>query len=140
MEQIVRVQAVSEDGTAQVLHVRRSACSGDCHKCAGCGAVEQKLLLTAENPIGACPGDFVVITSRSGPVLRAALILYALPVAAFFAGFGLGALLGISGAVTGCLSFAAGIGLAVCYDRRVGRRQKPTYIISGYAADYAANL
>ena len=140
MEQIVRVQAVSDDGTAQVLHIRRSACSGDCHRCAGCGAVEQKMLLTAENPLGAVPGDLVVITSRSGPVLRAALVLYGLPVAAFFAGCLLGAAAGAGTALFGCLSFAAGLGLAVLYDRRVCRKQKQTYIISRYAADAAGSL
>ena len=40
MEQKVRVKKVNSDGTAQVLHIRQSACSGDCHQCAGCGAAE----------------------------------------------------------------------------------------------------
>ena len=56
MEQLVRVRRLNEDGTAQVIHVRQSACSGDCHKCAGCGAVEQTLLVEARNPICAAPG------------------------------------------------------------------------------------
>ena len=29
MEQLVRVQKLNADGTAQVLHIRQSACSGD---------------------------------------------------------------------------------------------------------------
>ena len=56
MEQVVRVQKCGPEGIAQVLHIRQSACSGDCHKCSGCGAVQDKLLLTAQNPIGAQPG------------------------------------------------------------------------------------
>ena len=43
MEQLVRVREVYEDGTAQVLCIRESACSGDCHKCAGCGAVQETM-------------------------------------------------------------------------------------------------
>ena len=66
MEQKVKVYACRPDGTAQVMVVRQSACSGDCHKCSGCGAVEQKMLLTAQNPIGAKPGDLVTIASDSG--------------------------------------------------------------------------
>ena len=38
MEQLVRVKETFDDGTAMVIHVRESACSGDCHKCPGCGA------------------------------------------------------------------------------------------------------
>ena len=75
MEQIVRVQTCNPDGTAQVLHTRQSACSGDCHKCTGCGAVQENMLLTVHNPIGAEPGDMVVIRSESGPVLAAAAVL-----------------------------------------------------------------
>ena len=34
MEQTVRARRILEDGSAQVVLVRQSACSGDCHKCA----------------------------------------------------------------------------------------------------------
>ena len=40
MEQLVRVKETFDDGTATVIHVRESACSGDCHKCSGCGAAK----------------------------------------------------------------------------------------------------
>ena len=56
MEQLVRVSKLNDDGTAQVLHERLSACSGDCHKCSGCGAAKETMLLTARNPIGAGVG------------------------------------------------------------------------------------
>ena len=57
MEQKVRVTQVNEDGTALVLHIRESACSGDCHKCSGCGAATEKMFFEAANPIGARVGD-----------------------------------------------------------------------------------
>ena len=63
MEQIVRIRNTHDDGMATVIHVRESACSGDCHKCSGCGAVQQKLLFTARNPIGAKPGETVTVES-----------------------------------------------------------------------------
>ena len=53
MEQLVRVRTCNPDGTAEVVCVRESACSGDCHKCSGCGAAKETILLEAQNPIGA---------------------------------------------------------------------------------------
>ena len=61
MEQLVRVREVHNDGTAAVVHIRESACSGDCHKCSGCGAAKETVLFTADNPIGAAVGDFVKV-------------------------------------------------------------------------------
>ena len=133
MEQIVKV--ISTAGvTARVLHLRQSACSGDCHRCSGCGAVEQKLLLDAYNGIGAQPGDMVVIRSETGPVLAAAAVLYLVPLRLFFAGYLLGALLWQRGGLTGILCFAVGIGLAAVYDRCVAAKRRNTYTITGFAS------
>lgn len=134
MEQKVRVKKVNSDGTAQVLHIRQSACSGDCHQCAGCGAAEESLLLTARNPIGARPGDLVVIRSESGPVLTAAAVLYVLPLVLFFLGYILGMTWQL-GALVGGLAFALGIVLAVVYDRLVAKKRKTVYTITGYAGN-----
>ena len=133
MEQLVRVQKCNADGTAQVLHIRRSACSGDCHKCSGCGAVEQKMLLTAQNPVGAKPGQVVTVRSESGPVLVAAAVLYILPLALFFGGYLTGQLLWKSGALSACAAFVLGVAVAVVYDRKVARKQKTVYTITGFA-------
>ena len=134
MEQTVRVKKVNSDGTAQVLHIRQSACSGDCHQCAGCGAAEESLMLTARNPIGARPGDLVVIRSESGPVLTAAAVLYILPLVLFFLGYILGMTWQL-GALVGGLAFALGIVLAVVYDRLVAKKRKTVYTITGYAGN-----
>ena len=133
MEQLVRVQKCNDDGTAQVLHIRRSACSGDCHKCSGCGAVEQKMLLTARNPIGAVPGQVVTVRTESGPVLAAAAVLYMLPLFLFFLGYLAGHLLFRAGGAGGCVAFALGIAVAAVYDRKVARKQKTVYTITGFA-------
>ena len=132
MEQLVRVQKINADGTAQVLHLRQSACSGDCHKCAGCGAVQQKMLLTAQNPIGAKPGDLVRVESATGPVLQAALVMYMLPMVLFFVGYAIGAAAFGRGALVGCLAFVVSIGLAVIYDRKVLKKQNTEYTITGF--------
>ena len=135
MEQIVRVRETFEDGTAQVLMIRESACSGDCHKCSGCGAVKETLLVTAENPIRAERGDLVTIRSDSGPVLKAAAVLYVMPLVLFFLGYALGTSLSLGGGLLGCLGFVLGIVLVVFYDRRFAKKVKTVYTIIGYAGD-----
>ncbi len=135
MEQIVRVKAVYENGTAQVMHVRESACSGDCHKCSGCGAAKETVLLTAENPIGAKAGDFVKVESATGPVLKAAVVLYVLPLVLFFLGYYLGTLAGKFAAAAACLGFVLGIVMVVVYDRKVVRKENLGYTITAFAGE-----
>ena len=133
MTQKVVVRAVNADGTAQVLHLRQSACSGDCHKCSGCGAAQEALMLTAGNPIGARPGDSVIIESETGPVLTGAAVLYMLPLVLFFVGYALGAVLWQMGGLVGCLAFALSIALCVVYDRKFAKKRKTIYTITGFA-------
>ncbi|MBQ9844044.1 MAG: SoxR reducing system RseC family protein [Oscillospiraceae bacterium] len=133
MTQKVMVKACYPDGTALVLHLRQSACSGDCHQCSGCGAAQESLLLTAQNPIGARPGDLVVIQSETGPVLMGAAVLYMLPLVLFFLGYALGAALWQMGALVGCLAFAASIAVCVLYDRKIARKKKTIYTITEFA-------
>jgi sigma-E factor negative regulatory protein RseC len=133
MEQTVRIRKVHDNGTATVIHTRQSACSGDCHKCSGCGAAQEVLLFEARNPIGAAEGDRVVVRSDSGPVMKAVGVLYALPLLLFFLGYwAFDALLGL-GALGGCAAFAAGIAAAVVYDRKVASKKKTIYTITGFA-------
>ena len=132
MQQLVKILSCNTDGTAKVMLVRQSACSGDCHKCAGCGAVEQKMLLTAQNPIGAKPGELVNIESASGPVLRGAAILYLLPLVLFILAYLWGMQWHLGG-LTGLAAFLLGIGVAIAYDRLVARKEKTVYTIIGYS-------
>ena len=133
MEQLVRVLKINADGTAQVLHLRESACSGDCHKCSGCGAVQQKMLLTAQNPIGAKPGQAVVLRSETAPVLAAAAVLYLLPLVLFFTGYLVFEQLWSRGGLGGLLAFGLGLIIAAAYDRLVAKKQPATYTITGFA-------
>ena len=133
MQQLVRVRQAYEDGTATVVHIRESACSGDCHKCSGCGAAKEAILLEAKNSIGAKMGDLVIIESETGPVLKAAAVMYMLPMVFFFAGYALGAALWRQGGLIGGLAFLASIGLAVVYDRKVVKKQNTGYTIIRFA-------
>ena len=134
MEQIVRVRETYPNGMAQVIHLRESACSGDCHKCSGCGAAKEYMIFDAVNHIGASKGDLVVIKSETGPVMKAVGVFYVLPLVLFFLGYYLGAFLN-AGGIVGGLGFFLGIGLAVVYDRKVAQKQKTVHTISGYAGD-----
>ena len=135
MEQQVKVRQVHDDGTATVIRIRESACSGDCHKCAGCGAQQQAMLFRAVNAIGAAPGDLVTVSSASGPVLAGAAVLYMMPLVLFFTGYALAAVLNLSGALFGCLAFVLSIILIVVYDRRMAKKDNTIYTITGFAAD-----
>ena len=131
MQQLVKVISCKENGTAQVACLRQSACSGDCHKCSGCGAVEQTMIFTTQNPIGAKPGDMVTVESATGPVLQAAAMLYLLPLVLFIAGYLIGMQWGLVGLV-GALAFVLSIVLVVAYDRLVMKKKNTVYTIVGY--------
>ncbi len=135
MEQLVRVKEAYENGTADVLLVRESACSGDCHKCSGCGAAKETMLFNADNPIGARRGDLVKVVSETGPVMKAAVVLYVIPLILFFLGYYLGTLPGNFGALGGCLGFLLGVVLVVVYDRHLARKNDLGYTITAFAGD-----
>lgn len=134
MDQLVRVRETYSDGTAQVVCIRESACSGDCHKCSGCGAAKEVILLTADNPIGAGTGDLVNLRTETGPMLKAAAVLYVMPLLLFFVGYAVAAVLDLSGALVGCLAFALSVALIIGYDRRMAKNNT-IYTITGFAAD-----
>lgn len=129
MEQLVRVRETFDDGTAVVIHVRESACSGDCHKCSGCGAAKETILLKAKNPIGAMRGDVVILESATGLVLKAAVVMYMIPMLLFFLGYFVGDAFWQRGALVGSLAFVAAIALAVLYDRKIGKNNKTSYTL-----------
>ena len=131
MEQKAKVRKLYDNGTAQVMVVRESACSGDCHKCSGCGAVKETLLFDAVNTIGARVGELVIVKSESGPVLAGAAVLYMVPLALFFLGYFLGDMAGFGG-LGGLLGCVLGFVLAAVYDRKVTAKKNTVYTITGY--------
>ena len=133
MEQIVRVHRLHPDGRAEVFLVRESACSGDCHKCSGCGAQKETMIVTAENPIRAEVGDFVTLTSDTASVMKAVFAVYLVPLVLFFTGFGIGMAKGGSPGILGGLGFMLGVAFAVWVDRRTAKKNDTVYTITGYA-------
>lgn len=119
MTQKVTVLSV-HDGMARVIHNRPTACHGDCDSCAGgCGsmAAKEKIIVDAENLIGAVPGDQVMIEGQTGKVAVAVLLVYVIPVVLFFLGYFLGSMVEL-GACFGVLGFFLGILFAVYASRR----------------------
>lgn len=125
------VDTILPDGRAEVLIARKSACSGECHKCGGCGAVEQTLRTMAQNPLDAKRGDIVWLESESRTVLLSAALLYLLPLLLFLIGYLAAYALGGWAAAVGAGGFVLGLLPAVLYDRRLKKRP-PDYTIVGF--------
>ena len=79
----------------------------------------------AANPIGAAPGQKVVVESSTKKMLRIVALVYLTPVALFFAGYlaalAAGAGVAVQYGAAG-LGFLLGILAAVAYDRRLRAR------------------
>ncbi len=133
MEQIVRVKQVLPGNKAEIFLVRESACSGDCHKCSGCGAAKETMFAVAENPIGATAGEFVKVSTDTKQILGMATLVYVLPLVLFFGGYALGEWLKWGGALVGCLGFVLGVVLIVVGDRIAQKKDNTVYTITGYA-------
>lgn len=77
--EIVGTVISTENNEATVAVRRVSACGENCANCkAGCET--STAVSTVENTVGAVAGDLVKIESDSAGVLRAAVILYIVPV------------------------------------------------------------
>lgn len=122
MTQKVIVLSVS-GSMAKVIHNRPTACHGDCDHCAGgCGAMaaKEKIIVEAENLIGARPGDTVNIEGQTGKVALAIGLVYVLPLVLFFLGYFLCERLWGFGVPASIGGFILGILVAVL----VGRGQR----------------
>ena len=131
MEQKAKVLRLLPGDRAELLVLRQSACSGDCGNCGGCGAVQQQLLVTAENRIRAREGDLVYVSTATSLVLKAAVLVYLLPLILFLVGYFLASAWGVWAYAAAVAGFALGLLPAVCLDRTL-RRRPINYKIVGY--------
>lgn len=125
MTQIATVERILDSGHAEISVPRKSACGHDCEECAGCGITGAAVRARAANPIGAAPGQKVVVESSTKKMLRIVALVYLTPVALFFAGYlaalAAGAGVAVQYGAAG-LGFLLGILAAVAYDRRLRAR------------------
>lgn len=133
MQQKVQVRRLVDSRHAEVFLQRQSACSGDCHKCSGCGAATETVRVVALNAIGAQPGDFVYVEAENRQLFAVIAVVYCVPLILFFAGYFIGQALGVYPALLGGILFALGIAAAVLYDRLVAKKQPMLYRICAFA-------
>ena len=122
MEQRATVKRLLPDGQAELHILRHSACAGDCDSCGGCGSAEQSFLVIADNPIGAEVGDVVCMESESSPVLKAAALVYLIPLVGFLGGFLWGNMVGRWAVLLGLAGFVLGIIPAFIYNHHLKRK------------------
>ena len=135
MQQQVQVARVFPDGDCEVFVRRESACSGDCHKCSGCGAQAQQVFVRARNAIGAKPGDRVIVSSENAQVLPAMLVVYILPLALLLAGYFAGLALSVRPGIPALIGFVLGVAAFVAYDRLVAKRRGVRYVVTAFAGE-----
>ena len=125
MTQIATVERIIDADHAVISVPRKSACGHDCEECAGCGVSGAAVRAKAANPIGARPGEKVVVQSNTKKMLGIVTLVYATPVALFLLGYLATFFLGASVAVqytAAVIGFVAGIAAAIWYDRRLKAR------------------
>ena len=89
---------------AEVLVKRPTACGGSCGSCESC-IYQSELRAFARNLINAAPGQKVTISTESGRVYSAALLVYIVPLLFFILGFAAAKLLGASEGLSILVSF-----------------------------------
>ena len=122
MTQIATVERILDKNHAEISVPRKSACGHDCEECAGCGVSGAAVEAKAVNPIGAVPGQKVVVESSTQKMLGIVAFVYAIPVVLFLLGYLVPVFLGAGVAVqytAAALGFFSGVALAILYDRRV---------------------
>lgn len=125
MTQIATVERILDSDHAEISVPRKSACGHDCEECAGCGVTGAAVKARAENPIGAQPGQRVVVESSTQKMLGIVVLVYAIPVALFLIGYLAAFALGGGVAVqygTAVVGFLLGIIFAIRYDRKLRSR------------------
>ena len=83
----------SKKNTVRVRFRRTSACAGSCKNCGACGVLanlETEVSLPAPPGRRLQPGDRVLVAMASSGFLRAAFLLYLVPLVFFFGGYAVG--------------------------------------------------
>lgn len=130
MTQIATVEEILNGGYARISVPRKSACGHDCEECAGCGMTGAAIYTTAKNPVGAQPGQKVVVESSTKKLLGVVALVYLLPVVFFLLGYFLSE--GLNESLRYVIAIAAAALAAipiVIYDRYAKRSGVLTYTI-----------
>ncbi len=132
MTQIATVERVLDASHAMISVPRKSACGHDCAECAGCGVTGMAVRAKALNPIGAEPGQRVVVQSDTRNALRMMAVVYLIPVALFLCGYLAGLFLTERVAAQYAMAvcgFVLGLVPALLCDRRLKAVGGPSFTI-----------
>lgn len=133
MTQIATVERILDADHAEISVPRKSACGHDCEECAGCGVSGAAVKARAMNPIGAQPGQKVVVESSTKKMLRIVVLVYLIPVVLFFVGYFAAMAVTASVAVqytAAAVGFVLDIAGAILYDRRLRARGGLSFTIT----------
>ena len=121
MTQVATVEKILDSAYAEISVPRKSACGHDCEECAGCGVTGTSVQARAKNPIGAQPGQKVVVESNTKNMMGIIGLVYLVPIALFLLGYFLTGFLRSEGTRywIAAVAFLAGIVPAVLYDRHI---------------------
>ena len=130
MTQDAIVRQVFDDGMAEVVVTRSTACGSNCGNCESC-IFQSELCTRAKNLIGAKPGQRVVIESKSSKIFGAALLVYILPIVMILLGYFIAY---SAGASEGICILASFIGLLlgaaiIVISQRIKKTQNITFDI-----------
>ena len=123
MTQNAMVTKVLGDGRAYVSVKRQSACAKDCSECGSCAFTDIKpVSALAGNLAGAKEGDIVLIESKTKSIIGIAALVYLIPLALFFAGYGIASSFEASPMPYAALGAVAGWVIAWIYNRSLIKR------------------
>ena len=130
MTQIATVERILDADHAEISVPRKSACGHDCEECAGCGVSGAAVKARAMNPIGAQPGQKVVVESSTKKMLRIVVLVYLIPVVVgYFAAMAVTASVAVQ-YTAAAVGFVLGIAGAILYDRRLRARGGLSFTIT----------
>ena len=131
MTQTATVQRILGNGMAEIAVPRKSACGHDCEECAGCGVSGSAVLTPAANPIGAVPGEKVVVETATRQLLGIVALVYTVPLVLFLVGYFASEGVGSENVryAIACISFFVGILPAIFVDRRMKKKGSVSYTI-----------
>lgn len=127
------IEVIGNNARVQVKRV--SACAHNCEECGGgCSEMMKSapVSVLAKNPLGAKPGDRVIVASDTGSILGAAALVYLLPIILFFIGYFVFQAFGVGEG--GCIAagggfFALAMVVVVLADKWMKRRNKELFSV-----------